>query len=324
MTPFTLSWRPDVLGLPYEATTLDLVTDEDGPTIATLVRRRASEPAHRAVLYVHGFNDYFFQRHLADFYVSHGFDFYALDLRNYGRSLLAHQRPNFTRSLDVYDQELDRAVEIIRHLDDHDTLLVNGHSTGGLITALWANRRRNDGVVDALFLNSPYFENNVAAPVRTIGSFVVPLVARINGDLIIPTPFSTLYIESIHESLRGEWAFDFAWKPRGGFPVRAAWLAAILRGHKQIARNLALEIPVLVMSARDSFSPKKWDDRIMASDTVLNGDRIAMLGGRLGSNITAIRVDGGMHDLVLSAGPVRSKVFADLERWLRLALPVVS
>ena len=56
--------------------------------VATLVRLRAAAPTRRAVLYLHGFVDYFFQTHLAEFFTERGYDFYALDLRKYGRSLL--------------------------------------------------------------------------------------------------------------------------------------------------------------------------------------------------------------------------------------------
>ena len=108
------AWRCDVLGPPYERHTIDLGTDDEGPVVATLVRRRADKPSRRAVLYVHGFVDYFFQTHLADFFVEHGWDFYALDLRKYGRSLLPHQTPNFCRSLTDYYPELDEAARIIR------------------------------------------------------------------------------------------------------------------------------------------------------------------------------------------------------------------
>ncbi len=83
----------DVLGKPYERRVIDLGHDDEGPLIATLVSRRAERPTGRAVLYVHGFVDYFFQTHLADFYVERGWDFHAIDLRRYGRSLLPHQTP---------------------------------------------------------------------------------------------------------------------------------------------------------------------------------------------------------------------------------------
>ena len=53
--------RTDVLGPPWEAETLELGHDEEGPVVATLVSRRAADPTGRAVLHVHGFADYFFQ-----------------------------------------------------------------------------------------------------------------------------------------------------------------------------------------------------------------------------------------------------------------------
>src|SRR3954464_12676143 len=118
--------EPDVLGADYESLRLTFEDDAEGEVVATLVRRRA--PGRKAVLYVHGFVDYFFQSHLADFYVERGYSFYALDLRKYGRSLLPHQTPNFARSLTDYFPELDEAARIIRDEDGHDQMLVSGHS----------------------------------------------------------------------------------------------------------------------------------------------------------------------------------------------------
>ena len=61
------------------------------------------------MLYLHGFNDYFFQTHLADAWLEAGFDFYALDLRKYGRSLGEHQTPNYITSLEAYQFLTDPA-----------------------------------------------------------------------------------------------------------------------------------------------------------------------------------------------------------------------
>ncbi|GAB3943960.1 hypothetical protein GCM10027614_33380 [Micromonospora vulcania] len=158
--------EPDVLGPPYERQTIELGTDDEGPVVATLVRRRAERPTGRAVLYVHGFVDYFFQTHLADFFAERGWDFYALDLRKYGRSLLPHQTPNFCQDISDYFPELDAAAEIIRADHGHDTLLAMGHSTGGLIISLWADARRDAGTVDGLVLNSPFFDLNAPWAVR--------------------------------------------------------------------------------------------------------------------------------------------------------------
>jgi alpha-beta hydrolase superfamily lysophospholipase len=84
---------PDILGPPYTAETLDLPDDDEGQVVATLVHRPAGEATDRAVLHVHGFADYFFQTAYAEWWTERGYDFYALDLRKYGRSILPHQTP---------------------------------------------------------------------------------------------------------------------------------------------------------------------------------------------------------------------------------------
>ena len=86
--------------------------EPDEPLTATLVRR--NEPEHdRALLYVHGWNDYFFQTHLADYWNRRGFDFYAIDLRRYGRNLRPGLFAGYITSLDDYASELDEAYRLI-------------------------------------------------------------------------------------------------------------------------------------------------------------------------------------------------------------------
>jgi hypothetical protein len=79
-----VSTRTDALGEPFTAETIPLPDDAEGPVVATLVKRPASAPTTRAVLYVHGFSDYFFHVHVAELFNELGYDFYALDLRKYG------------------------------------------------------------------------------------------------------------------------------------------------------------------------------------------------------------------------------------------------
>src|SRR5690606_4021105 len=200
----------DVLGPPYEQQTIQLATDFEGEVVATLVRLRAPAPTHRAVLYLHGYVDYFFQTHLAEFYTSAGFDFYALDLRKHGRSLRAHQTPNYCSDLSEYYPEIDEAVRIIRETDNHDILLLNGHSTGGLIGALWAHDRRESALIQGLFLNSPFFRfNEPALVLHTVGRLVNVIGAR-RPLRKLPQELGTTYGLSIHRDHHGEWAYDLA------------------------------------------------------------------------------------------------------------------
>jgi alpha-beta hydrolase superfamily lysophospholipase len=122
-------------------------------------------------------------------------------------------------------------------------------------------------------------------------------------------------VRSIHRDHDGEWDFDLAWKPAKGFPVRLGWLSAILRAHRQAHTGLAVDVPVLVMASARSARGKNGD--LTSADAVLNADDIARWSTRIGPHVTCVRVDGGMHDLALSAEPVRAKFFEELDRWLR-------
>jgi alpha-beta hydrolase superfamily lysophospholipase len=300
----------DVLGAEYESIRLPLDDDAEGEVVATLVRRRGT--GRKAVLYLHGFVDYFFQKHLADFYVERGYSFYALDLRKYGRSLLDHQTPNFARDMSDYFPEIDEAVRLIR--EDNDLVLLNGHSTGGLVAAVWADRVRGQGLIDGLFLNSPFLQINVPAFVRgAVGPFVRGM-ARVRPKMVFPAGVSEAYVRSIHRDHDGEWEFDLTWKPARGFPVRVGWLAAIMRSQRRVRAGLDIDVPVLVMASTRSAHGRKGD--LTAADGVLNADDIARWSTRLGPHVTCVRVDGGLHDLVLSPELVRTRVFDELDRWL--------
>jgi len=313
--------KEDVLGPEYEAIVLPLGEDFEGEVIATLVRRRAAAPTRRAVLYVHGFVDYFFQRHLADFYVERGFDFYALDLRKYGRSLLPHQTPNFIHSLSEYFTEIDEAVRIIREADGHDVLLINAHSTGGLTTSLWADRVKGKGLVQGLFLNSPFFDMNIPAPVRIAGDVLSKALRARWPTVKLPSPRAGLYVRHLHRDYEGEWDFDLNWKPMFGFPVRAAWLAAIRRAHARLHAGLEIDAPVLVMASTRSARGRAAEQAVSVADIVLDVDHIARWAPKLGPRVTVVRIKDGIHDLVLSGKEAREQVFTELDRWIRSYLP---
>jgi alpha-beta hydrolase superfamily lysophospholipase len=205
------SWQSDILGPDYEMMTLAMGRDYEGEVIATLVRRKSDLEGRRAVLYVHGYNDYFFQRHVADFYTSLGITFYALDLRKYGRSLMPHQTAYLCRSVQEYYPEIDAAVDIIKR-DGHKLVLVSAHSTGGLIVSLWADEGNGRNLIDALILNSPYLSSGVPAAARFMVDPICRIIARRNPAAAFPLRVPPHYARSLHRSYQGEWDFNTAWK----------------------------------------------------------------------------------------------------------------
>jgi alpha-beta hydrolase superfamily lysophospholipase len=311
----------DVLGVPYEARILELPDDDEGRVVATLVRRRAPHRTRRAVLYVHGFNDYFFQTHLADYFTEAGWDFYALDLRKYGRSLLDHQTPSFARSMAEYFPELDEAMRIIRVEDDHDTVLFNGHSTGGLIGSLYAHARNGRRPFDALFLNSPFLDFNTRWLIRRPLAPFLSGVGVVRPYRALPISGPGIYGRSLHASLDGEWDYDLAWKPVGSIPARFGWLRAVRNAQLRVRRGLRVDVPILVGHSDASFKKLVWDDTAHVTDAVLDVDHIVRWAPRLGSSVTLLRVPGAKHDLTLSRPPARQQLFASLDEWLSGVLP---
>ena len=289
-------WRPDPLLAGFEAKTLALPADYDGEVVATLVRQPARNAPRGAVLYVHGFVDYFFQRHMALRFAQEGYAFYALDLRKHGRSLLAHQHPCFCRRIDEYYPDLTRALEEIG-----GPVLLAGHSTGGLVCSLYAAEGERREQLRALWLNSPFFEFN-ARPLGRVQLHLAIALGRHLPLLSNPRALQPSYAKSLHRDLGGEWDFDLRLKPVEGFPAYFGWLAAIADAHAKVHAGLSLELPVLAMHSDEA-------------DIVLDWRRIARWSRALGPRVAVLAFPGGLHDLVLSRAEVRDEVFRQLFSW---------
>lgn len=306
----TPTWLPDVLGAPFEACTITVGAGEDD--VATVVRRRTEEGSTKAVLYLHGFADYFFQTHVADYWVSRGYDFYAIELRAYGRSLRPGQTPNYIDDLDAYDAELHEAMRIIRD-DAHTHVLLMAHSMGGLVASLWAHR--NPGQIDALVLNSPWFDLHGSRFKQTVVTSLVDRVGSVAPMLKVGA-LKPHYGYSIHRSMGGEWEYDLTWKPFPAFPVLAGWIRTVRRGHATLGRGLAIDAPVLVCASTATGADSLESAMRRNSDVVLDVRHMVDRAPLLGSRVTIAQIAGGIHDLALSPEPARSAYFNAIDRWL--------
>ena len=299
----------------YETETFDFPDDYDGRVVATLVKAAASPESSRAVLYIHGYVDYFFQDHLAREFVSRGFNFYAVDLRKYGRSLLAGQHPDFAVSMREYYPDIDRGLERIVG-DGNDDITLLGHSMGGLLAALYAVDGAMRGCVDRVVLNSPFLRFNARGYKRRIELPLAAGLSRLFPFIHSKSELPDVYAQSIHKDCKGEWDFDTRLKPVEGIPLYWSWLRAVRTAQKRVRRGLDIRVPVLVMSSDRSFYGERWSDEAMSSDAVLNVDDIKKLAHGLGAAVAYIRIEEGMHDLFLSRKEVREKAFGVMFDWI--------
>lgn len=330
------AWQPDVLGPDYEQLTLPLGTDPDGEgeVVATLVRHVPSTgpdalaTGRGALLHVHGYTDYFFQTGLAEAVAAAGRGFYALDLRRCGRSLRPGQTPHFCTDLARYDAELDRALALVTEAltaaGGPASVVAEAHSTGGLLVPLWLDRRRRAGhdPVTGLVLNSPWFDLQGAAHLRSVGTLAIDAIGRVAPRRVLPTAVSDAYGVSLHAGEQGEWDYDLAWKPLHGVAVRAGWLRAVRHGHAALHRGLDVGCPSLVLRSDRSVLATSWREEVDAGDAVLDVAQIARWAGCLGGRTTVVPVPGARHDVFLSRPGPRRAALAELTAWLGERDPV--
>jgi alpha-beta hydrolase superfamily lysophospholipase len=318
-------WIADELGDGYEQHTIPLGADPDGDgTVeATLVRRTPTEPYEAAVLYVHGFSDYFFQRELADFFAERGLAFYALDLRKCGRSRREGQTGHYVSDLALYDAELEASLAIIRDETGGKPVVLSAHSTGGLILPLWLDRlnARPGGTTGAgivgLVLNSPWFDLQGAPWMRTIGTRVIAAVARIKPKAFMKLPPTDAYGSSLHVSAHGEWEFNTVFKPLEGFPVSYGWLTAVRRGHAALHQGLDIGVPSLVLRSTRTRFASKYSPDVDNADAVLDVKQIARWSGCLGDQVSVVPIEGARHDVFISKDEPRKAAYAAVDDWLR-------
>lgn len=315
-------WQPDILGDGYRQHVLDLGADPDGEgrIVAVLVRRdiQPGETVHGAVLYVHGFSDYFFQTPLADFLAAHGLVFYALDLRKSGRARREGHTAHYVSDLALYDTELDRALGIISAAHPGLPVVVLAHSTGGLITSLWLDRRRAAGRVPpvaGLVLNSPWFDLQGKPSHRGILTQLLRVLAKIAPFRQLST-LPGVYGQTIHTSGTGEWDFDLTLKPLTGFPVTVGWLNAVRRGHARLHRGLDVGVPSLVLRSDRSDLSGVYSELSDRTDTVLDVTHIARWAGCLGGETTVVPIPGARHDVFLSLPQPWEHAYQVLGSWL--------
>lgn len=304
----------DVLGAPYTAETIQLRPDDEGEVVATLVKRPADSPAGRAVLHVHGYADYFFHTEYAEWWTAQGYDFYALDLRKYGRSIRPHQTPNFVTDVREYFEELDEAWSRITERDGHEHVVLSAHSTGGLTVPLWADDRKPAAA--AMFLNSPWFDLRGSILLRTVATAVVDQIGARQPKRMLRGEATGAYVRSIHRDYEGEFDFDLTWKPLTSWPIYAGWLRAIRRAHADLHRGLSLKLPVLVLTSARTGAAAKVNETAHTTDLVLDVKQIRRWSPALGSpHLTLVSIEGAKHDIMLSRESVRKQVYAEIGRW---------
>ena len=308
----------------------------------------AAKPAHGIILYVHGYNDYFFQRELAEKADSAGYAFFAIDLHYCGRSLMPGDARGDMRNMREFFAELDYAVELARVItkeraeslalmselaDTADTtgrerrlldvsrradslpMVLMGHSQGGLLTAFYADQRPEEKFA-ALVLNSPFFDFNFNWLVRNLAIPVVSEIAILLPDFSIGSSGNPNYAYSLDKKYYGEWLYNTEWKSESRPEQFLGWVRAIHKAQQELHRGFHINSPTLVMHGDCTEKGEEWSENYMHCDGVLDVEHIEKWAPKVGPNVKTETVAGGLHDLFLSRKAVRDEAYAKAFRFI--------
>ncbi len=299
----------------FTTTIINLSTDSEGKNIATLITANHNTGSEEAVLYVHGFIDYFFHPHVSDEFLAQGIDFYALDLRKYGRSLLPHQTPNYCESLEEYFPEITEAIATMQQ-NGVENIYVLAHSTGCPIVSLYANKGQLKDAIRTIIFNSPFLE----LPILPIAKYSLYAIGKIitafKPKAKAPAGLNHVYTQTVHKSFAGEWDYNLNFKPIVGFPVYFKWAIGVTDAQHWLRKHSAISVPILVMHSYRYSKKTTVCEETRTSDTILNVEHIKKYAPLLGENVTMLSVDDALHDIFLSKKAVREQAFNAMFQWL--------
>ncbi|MDE6099779.1 MAG: alpha/beta hydrolase [Paramuribaculum sp.] len=310
----TDDWMADnEMGHGFDMMVFDQGTDYSGPVRCSVVRKRSSTPSKKGFLYIHGFSDYFFQKEMAELFARHGYNFYAVDLRKYGRSILPGQRPFEVRDLREYFDDI-RAGLAAMHSDGIEEVILMGHSTGGLTSALYM-QTDPDPRIKGLILNSPFLAWNIPGIKGAVALPVVRALGRFAPSITVRNSPDESYSHSISAEHGGEWFYRKDWKPDRLPDVDSAWIRAIDIAQKALRRG-RISVPVLLLHSDKSAYPGDSHEAFANSDGVLNVKAISKAGQKIGHDVTDITIHNALHDIILSRPDVRAVAFTAIFDWL--------
>jgi alpha-beta hydrolase superfamily lysophospholipase len=311
------SWHTDILE-GYEARYVNQGEAFDGPCRSTIVRRKAKNQSRKAYLYIHGFNDYFFQSEMGRILNDSGYNFYAVDLRRYGRSKEPWQYPYNIRDMREYFADIDSALSQIRR-DGNSDITLSGHSTGGLTVLYYAAERGDKCGVDRVVTDSPFLEWNYSPFMRNIAVPAVGFLGKIFKNSKIKQSHCDGYGYSLLKQYHGQWEYDTDWKMIYSPPVTFSWIGAINAAQNKLMKKRAnICVPILVMHSSRKIEGCAWTPEFQTGDAVLDPAMIKQRGSRLGHERMVCRIDSGLHDLILSEPGPRQAAYDTIFHFLHV------
>ena len=325
--------KEDFLGPPFRTRTFAF-GGVNNTQVCSLVHYAHNSPSETAILYLHGYTDYFFQIGLAKAINALGYPFYALDLQGYGRSIRPNAAPNSCNNLEQYFDDIAIALSNMR-LDGIKQVIILAHSTSALIvgrflqhlSASSTSPSANEGTeheqpthtkwpkISGLILNSPFLSLPYPPAQLPWMTAMLKGLTSILPFIKLVSHTDKLYAKSLHQSFHGEWDYRLDLKPSQGFPLSFQWLNAIIEAQQKLQQQ-PINLPTLLCCSKKSTYNATTLDALSEGDGVLDVDGMQNAAKRIFTHLHINTIKGGFHDLYLSPPQARQDYMDAITLWL--------
>ena len=267
---------------------------------------------NNALIWIHGYNDYYYNLYIGEKFIKKGFDIYAVKLRRYQQN--NHNKIFYCDNLNEYIQDIDNIFPKILE-KKYNKIILYGHSMGGLVSSIYCKDGKYKDKITHLVLNSPFFDFKVSFFEKILLYYIIYYLGYFFPNLIIRS--IDLNTENyLTKNIKKRFYINNKYKLDVLSPVYASWIKTIIDYQNRIKyKNLSLNIPILVLFCTKSTIFTNSDQ---TGDDTLEVDHIDKYSNNLGSNIKKYKFENAIHDIFSSSLNTINDAFEITLNWINL------
>ena len=275
----------------------------------------------KAVLYIHGFNDYFFNKEFASNFLNQGYSFFAIDLHNHGKNMTKKTKRYYFKDIKEFYPEINRAIDIMENKYKIENITLYGISQGALVAALFENDNER---VDKLILDSPFFDFHFNWAMENLALPVVAQLGEFFPEFALKSDDENVFGKTLHKDFDGEWDIDMNLKAiTKNAPIYLGWINAVYKAQQRLQNGLDIRVPSLILYSDKSTSEKANKRYLHNTDIVLDVKDMKHYSDMLSmdkSLVTKEEVTNAMHGILISPKEVRQDAYNRMFKWLNDSL----
>lgn len=270
--------------------------------------------AKRAVLWLIGRNDCFMHVHVAKkLFLDNGYDLYVLNYSCNGHcrkmgwiKRAFHVSHNSKGNFDIYIEQIEKAVALMKSHTDYEQTIAYSHSTGGPIFINYLIEKGDD-YFDGFIFNSPFLDiGHVGAFTEFFVEKLIPLLTNLSimsPDSEIGSPAGlknpieyladSIAVNTFHAKLWSQHHFDFDVRAPYHLPRTAGFLKGVV----------GVQDKILKYKNNDEFILQNVHKPIIMitskNDTTVESQEGLLRIDAVGLNRTEIELSHNNHDVFL-------------------------